>query len=180
MTEKKKISPNKADSMTYEAFKTALDKKEINLYINDKVLNKPGMIVYNPWENLLPKLIPLIIGLFLLYFNIIIGLIIIIGSVAVGEKLFKKQNSSKLFERTKSYVLNSYENLEEMWEIGSIILSSSENKKKVCISPSDNWKEFIVKNFAKYMIKTEEKLEENNKEELVKDSIIKPYSRAKK
>lgn len=178
---KKKKKPNKADLMVYEAFKTALDKKEINIYINDKVLNRPGMQVYNPWENLLPKLIPVTIGLLLLYVNVFLGLVIILGSIGIGERLFRKKNNHKLFERTKSYILESYENLEEMWNLGSIVMSIPGNTKKICLSPNDAWKEFIIKHFSKYMTTTKEKSEpkvETKKEEIKeeKESIIRPYN----
>ena len=157
--------PNRADLMTYKALQKAVEKDSLKLFINDIVLNKPGVPVYNPWEFLLPRLVPVMLGLFVLFFSIILGLIVIIGSLALNDKFFKKKLNVLFYDRTKTYLLNSYDNFEELWQFGGVILADAENKKNSCLSPEDNWKEYIIKNFSDLMVdkKEEEKPEEANK-----------------
>lgn len=163
--------PNKADLMAYKAFKTALEKDKINLYINDSIFNRPGLPVYCPWENLLPKLIPVLIGLLTLYYSIFLGIVIILGSVGVGERLFRKNNHHRLFERVKKYVLGDYDNLLEMWKLGGVVMVVVSDNKKSCVAPEGDWKDFIVQNFADLML--------DSKEETIPETVVeeKPTSR---
>ncbi|MDD4556017.1 MAG: hypothetical protein PHE89_01625 [Alphaproteobacteria bacterium] len=169
--------PNKADLMTYKALQKAVEENKLKIFVNDIILNKPGIAVYNPWENLLPKLLPVLIGFFVLFFSVILGLIIIIGSLALNERICKKKLNIRFYNRTKEYVLKSYDTYDEIWQLGGLILADSENKKNSCLSPEENWKEYIIHNFSELMIdKKEEKPEEKveDKKENEQKSIRRP------
>ncbi|MFV0625937.1 MAG: hypothetical protein ACK5N8_01125 [Alphaproteobacteria bacterium] len=156
--------PNKADIMTYKAFQKAVEKDLLKLYFNDTILNKPGIPVYNPWEYLLPKLVPALLGLFILFFSIILGLIFIVGSLALNDKFFKKKLDILFYNRSKDYALKSYDNFEEIWSLGGIILADTNNKKNSCLSPEENWKEYIINNFSDLMVDKKEETEEKKEE----------------
>ncbi len=154
---------NKADVLIYKAFKTALDKNLLSLYLISSKLNRPNSPVYNPWENLLPLLIPLIIGVILiLMVGAFFGLAFIVGIVLVYNYYFKKIIDKRLLERTKKYVTIDFNHCQELWEFGGLVLATKENKKIGCISPEGDWKDFVVQNFADFMVdkKTENKTDE--------------------
>lgn len=156
--------PNKADLMIYKAFKTALLENQLNLYLDSAKLNRPNSPVYNPWENLLPLLIPIMIGLILiLTTGMFFGLFFIIGMVLVYTHYFRKYIDKKLLERTKEYVKIDFEHCQELWSFGGLVLATSKNKKIGCIAPEGDWKEFVVQNFADFMI--DKKTEENSNEQ---------------
>lgn len=157
-------SPNKADKLIYKAFSTALEKDLLCIYLDSSKLNRPNSPVYNPWENLLPILIPTIIGLLLiLSANTFLGLIFIIGMIMLHNYYFKKIIDKRLLERTKKYIATDFNHCQELWSFGGIVLTTPKNKKIGCISPDGNWKEFIVKNFSDFM--TDKKTEENKDEQ---------------
>ena len=154
---------NKADMLIYKAFKTALNENLLSIYLVSSKLNRPTSPVYNPWENLLPLLIPLIIGVILiLTVGAFFGLAFIVGIVLVYNYYFKKIIDKKLLERTKKYVAIDFNHCQELWEFGGLVLATKENKKIGCIAPEGDWKEFTVQNFADFMIdkKTEDKTDE--------------------
>ena len=155
---------NKADMLIYKAFKRALQENLLRLYLVSSKLNRPNSPVYNPWENLVPLLVPLIIGVVLIFMvGIFFGLAFIIGMVLVYNFYFKKIIDKRLLERTKKYVAIDFEHCQELWNFGGIILATHENKKIGCISPEGDWKEFVVQNFADFMV--DKKTEDNKNEQ---------------
>lgn len=151
--------PNKADLLIYKAFNRALQENLLRLYLDTAKLNRPDSPIYNPWENLLPLLIPTIIGLWLIMtVSSFFGLTFIIGTILIYNYYFKRLIDKRLLERAKKYVAIDFEHCQEMWNYGGLVLATAANKKIGCISPAGDWKEFVVQNFADFMVdkKTEE------------------------
>ena len=92
------------------------------------------------------------------------GLAFIIGVVLVYTYYFKKIIDRRLLERTKKYIYKDFENCQNLWKHGGIVLAPEANKKLGCISPDGDWKEFTVQNFADLMIDKKEETEEINDE----------------
>lgn len=155
---------NKADKLTFKALQKAVETEEMQLALISSKINIPSSPVYNPWEVLLPTLIPTIIGLFLIWLvGIIFGLIFMIAGIMLSSNVVKKKMEQRLFERSKSYFVSDYNSCCELWDFGGIVLINSSNKKQCCISPEGNWKEFVVLNYSQYMV--EHKQEESKIEE---------------
>ena len=151
--------PNKADLLIYKAFNRALQENLLRLYLDTAKLNRPDSPIYNPWENLLPLLIPTIIGLWLIMtVSSFFGLTFIIGTILIYNYYFKRLIDKRLLERATKYVAIDFEHCQEMWNYGGLVLATAANKKIGCISPAGDWKEFVVQNFADFMVdkKTEE------------------------
>ena len=160
--------PSKADYLIYKALQTAIEKNQLRLYLDYGKINRPGSPVYDVWENLLPVLTPVIIGLILiLTVSVFFGLAFIVSMIFVYITYFKKKVDRYLIERTKSYFIQSYDNCTKLWSFGGIVLVNANNKKQGCVSPEGDWKEFVVKNFADYMI-TEKEPSPQAEEENVK------------
>ena len=151
------IKPSKADNLIYKALRTAIEKNQLRLYLDYGKINRPGSPVYDVWENLLPVLTPVIIGLILiLTVSIFFGLAFIVAMILVYITYFKKRVDRYLIERTKDYFMQSYDNCVKLWSFGGIVLVNAANKTQGCVSPEGDWKEFVVKNFADYMISQKE------------------------
>ncbi len=156
---------NRADSMTYKALQKAVAQDKLRLYLDYGKVNRPGSPIYNPWECLLPILVPVLIGLILIIsVGVIFGLLFIIAMIIVYSTYFKKKLYRVVIERTKKYLTSSYDNCEQLWKFGGIVLVNAENKKLGCVAPDGDWKEFVVLNFADYMLEEpQEKISENEK-----------------
>lgn len=154
---------NKADKLTFKALQTAIEKQDLQMALISSKINIPTSPVYNPWEVLLPTLVPAMVGLILIGLaGIIFGLLFMIAGIMLSSNIVKKKMEQRLFERAKTYFLSGYEACNELWEFGGIVLINSNNKKLCCVSPEGNWKEFIVLNYSQYM--TDKKQEETTQE----------------
>lgn len=158
--------PSKADLLIYKAFSRALEQNLLRIYLDSSKLNRPSSPVYNPWENLLPLLIPTLIGLMLIItVSSIFGLTFIIGMILVYTYYFKKIIDKHLLERTKKYIAVDYRHCQELWEYGGLVLATAAEKKTGCIAPSGEWKDFIVRNFADLMVDKKPEPKENAHEQ---------------
>ena len=57
---------NRADEMIFCTLQKAINQEKIQLCLLESKINRPTSPVYNPWEVLLPILIPTILGLILI------------------------------------------------------------------------------------------------------------------
>lgn len=155
---------NRADILAFNALQRAVEQDKLRLYLDYGRINRPTSPIYNPWENLLPILVPVLIGLLLiLTVGVIFGLAFIISMIFVYNHYFKKKQERKIIERAKAYLTSSIEHCNEIWNFGGLVLVNADNKKLGCVSPEGDWKEFVVLHFSDYMI--EKKTTEETKED---------------
>ena len=81
-------TPNKADLLVYKALKTAISQDKLRIYLDYGKINRPQSPVYDPWESLLPVLVPVLIGLALIL------LILCVTAIAVERNVRKQQNTA--------------------------------------------------------------------------------------
>ncbi len=166
---------NKADLLIYKALNSAFKQNKLRFYLNYEKINRPGSPVYNPWEVLLPILVPVVLGVILiLWTNILVGILFIVAMLLLYIHYVKKRFYSNLVTRTKNMMEKDLNSFKTLWNYGGFVLVNAENKTIGCVAPKGDWKEFVVQNFADFMV---EKKEEK-KEEVVIDE--KPRSRRRK
>ena len=56
---------NKADKLVFKALQRAIADDRLHICLINSKINIPSSPVYNPWEVLLPTLIPVLLGLIL-------------------------------------------------------------------------------------------------------------------
>lgn len=157
--------PNKAERLIYKAFQKAITEKLMYLYLDTNKINHPASPIYNPWENLLPLLIPIIIGLFLImYQNIFIGLTFIIGTVIIYILGIKRLIGKLLLIRAKKYILQDFQHCQKLWTFGGLVLATATNKKNACFAPEDDWRDFVVQNFADLMTEPQKEKKDDKNE----------------
>lgn len=165
---RKKI-PNRADELAYHAFTQALEQNKIHLALIESKINRPASPVYNPWEVLLPILLPVVLGLILiLAVGPIFGLVFMGAAIIASSNLVKKQLEQRLMLRTRAMLLAGYDDFCRLWEFGGLVLVNAENKKLGCIAAEGDWKEFVIRNFADLMI------EKPSQPELLQTSLPEP------
>lgn len=164
---------SKADKMVFRALKTAVEKDQLRIYMDYGKLNRPGSPIYEPWECLLPILVPTLIGLLLIIcVGVMFGLLFIVAMTMIYTTYFKKKLYRKVIERAKAYLISSFDNCEKLWKFGGLVLVNAANKKLGCVSPEGDWKEFVILNFSDYMLdpnKTEKKPEEKDEKPTAQD-----------
>ncbi len=144
---------NKADKMVFKALQKAINSDKLHLCLLSSKLNVPTSPVYNPWEVLLPSLIPVVLGLILIWaMGVLWGLAFMIGGILLSNNLVKKKLEQRLFERTKAMFISDYQHCNELWDFGGIVLVNSADKSQGCVSPEGNWKEFVILHYADLMI----------------------------
>ena len=158
----------KKDLLIYKALNKAIDNDALRIYLDYSRINRPTSPVYDPWECLLPILVPLLIGLFFIVtIHPFFGLIVMVGGIFAYTSYFRKKLHKNLVDRTKELITKSYRSLEDLWAFGGIVFVNNDNKKVGCVSPDGDWKDFVVRNFSEYMVekkKEPEKPEEPKQE----------------
>ena len=161
---------NRADRLTFKALQKAIAKDELQIALINSKINIPSSPVYNPWEILLPSLIPAVLGLFLIWLvGIIFGLIFMVAGILLSSNLIKKKMEQRLFERSKQFFVSDYNSCNELWDFGGIVLVNSADKKQSCVSPEGNWKEFVVLNYSQYMIEPKQQETTTVEEDIKED-----------
>ena len=124
---------NKADKMAFKALQTAVENGDLQIALINSKINIPSSPVYNPWETLLPTLVPTMLGLFLIWLvGIIFGLLFMTAGIMLSSNLVKKKMEQRLFERSKKYLISDFGACNELWDFGGVVLINSSNK--VCNS----------------------------------------------
>lgn len=154
--------PNRADMLTFHALQKAVEADKLRVYLDYGKVNRPLSPIYNPWECLLPILIPIFISLILIVaVGIVFGLLFMAGMILIYSGVVKKKLYQRLVQRAKDHMLSGYENCCALWAFGGIILVNRDNKKSGCVAPEGDWKEFVVRNYADFMLdNSEEKQDE--------------------
>jgi len=159
---------NRADEMAFRALKKAIEADKLHLCLVESIINRPMSPIYNPWEALLPMLIPVILGLILiLSVGTIFGLVFMVAAIFVSSNMVKKKLDNRLLDRAKNFFISSYDNCNILWNFGGLVLVKADDSKQGCIAPDADWKEFVIKNFSEFMI--EKKEEKVSQEETVKE-----------
>ena len=158
----KKIK-NRADELIFAALQKAANEDRVHICLLTSQINRPNSPVYNPWEVLLPILVPILLGLLLIMtVGPLFGLLFMVALIMISTHIIKKKLDARLLQRTKEFMLSSLENCQNIWDFGGVVLVDTANKNQGCVAPDGDWKEFVVNNFANLMI--EKKQESSNDE----------------
>jgi hypothetical protein len=143
---------NKADLLVFKALQRAVAEDKIHLYLIHSKINVPSSPVYNPWEVVLPILVPVLLGLVLIgLVGVFVGFAVMIAGIMLSANFIKKNMDQKLFDRTKNMLIADYDSCENLWNFGGIVLVKAEDTKQGCVAPEGSWKEFVILNFADLM-----------------------------
>ena len=154
---------NRADLLVFKAFQKAVQEGKIHVCLLQGKINRPSSPVYNPWETLLPVLIPVIIGLVMIIgVGIMFGLLFMAATTFASLNLVRKKLDHRLLERSRGYLTANYEQCCELWEFGGVVLINAADKKDGCVAPEGDWKEFVIKNFSDMMVEKKPQDEKNN------------------
>lgn len=144
---------NKADMLIFKALQRAIAEDKIHICLINSKINIPGSPIYNPWENLLPILAPVLVGLILIWVaGILTGIILMTIGVFLTSNLIRKKIEQRLLARALQTITSDYGSCCELWNFGGLVLVKSDDKQKGCISPESDWREFVVRYFSDLMV----------------------------
>lgn len=157
---------NKADQLVYKALQKAIADDKIHLCLITSKINIPGSPIYNPWECLLPILIPASLGLLLIWLvGILTGIILMTVGIFLTSNLIRKKMEHRLLDRALQTATSGYTSFCELWDFGGLVLVKTDDKQRGCISPEGDWKEFVVLHFADLMVDKKETADNTNAKE---------------
>lgn len=116
---------------------------KIKLITNFETLNKSGSPVFNPWDNVLPLLGLIFLGLAILLFQgVIMGTVALVIVVAIFVVMVRPWIAAKLQKRTAEYMLADVENWRRIWKIGGVAMIRSDRPSLGCVAPEGKWPAF--------------------------------------
>ena len=99
----KRIS--KADTLVFKAMQKAIEDEKLQICLINSKINVPGSPVYNPWETLLPILLPVLLGLILIWLvGILLGLAVMVGGILLSSNLVKKIWNTAYMKEPKHFL----------------------------------------------------------------------------
>ncbi|MGD9637596.1 MAG: hypothetical protein AB7U85_00885 [Alphaproteobacteria bacterium] len=144
---------NRADILKFKAMKTALIDGKAQIYINFKQLNRKNSPFFNPWENILPLLFVAVFSLVMMFSSgAISGILILLAGVISYIKVFPFFMQDIMKQRVLFYSINDINNWNKMWQFRGVTIKVASNPRIVCKSYEDDWRDFVVINFADLMI----------------------------
>lgn len=157
---------NRAEELIFSALQKAVAEDKLRICLLTGQINRPSSPVYNPWEVLLPTLVPVLLGLVLiLTVSPMFGLLFMAALILASTHIIKKKLDARLLQRTKDFMLSSLENCQKIWDFGGVVLVCRQNKNLGCVAPEGDWKEFVVTNFADLMLDKKEETPKDEKAE---------------
>ncbi|MCK5296223.1 MAG: hypothetical protein KAJ75_04975 [Alphaproteobacteria bacterium] len=148
------MSKTRVDKLHYKALKIAIETGQVKLVTLDKLLNCAGSPVYNPWDNLMPLLVPILLGLaVLVLIGVIWGLVVMLSGLVVYVLYFRSHIAQTINHRAVLMAISSYESWLSLWKNEGIAVVMSHDSKIGCKSPDGDWKTFVVLNVSELMTK---------------------------
>lgn len=144
---------NKADLLKFKAVKTALLDGKVILIIDFKLFNHKNSPFFNPWENVLPLIFITIFALIMMFSSsILTGMIILLLGFTAYLKFFPLIMYNTMKQRVFLSLTKSIQEWDKNWINKGIIIKVADNPYLFCKSPDDDWREFVVINFADLMV----------------------------
>lgn len=154
---------NRADILKFNAIKKALLEGRVLLLIDFGLLNHKKSPFFNPWENLIPLLLVTIFSLIMMFSSLLAGILILLAGIIGYLKIFPIVMKDFMKQRVLLFLTKSIEDWDKCWSIKGITLVASDNPRIFCRSCDDNWRDFVVINFADFMV--DKKIQKITKEE---------------
>ena len=142
-------TPTRQDLFIFQGLQRAITEKKAYVKINFKKLNKFKSPFFNPWENVLPLMMILVVSLVLMVsVNLIIGMtVLMISSIAYAflmpyflEPFMQNRVTKRVVPRIEKFLI--------AWRYGGITLVLTADPRFSCQAPLGNWQQFTETYFS--------------------------------
>ncbi len=154
--------PTREDMIIFQGLQRALVENKAFIKINFKHLNRRGSPFFNPWENIVPLLIMLLLSLTVMIADTLVtgtvaltvfSLVYALGFPYLMEPVMKNRVLKRIVPRIEKFLI--------AWRYGGIVLILAADSRFYCVSPRGDWRSF-AKTYFSDLIPADETKDENN------------------
>ncbi len=128
------------DMELHERLSTAHANGQIDIYTNFTHLNRGGSPVFSVMDNTAPLLLLLLLGVALLFINIVAGLGTLLFSAVLYLFVIRPWIARRLHDRTVRMMMLNLHNMQVLWRFGGIVMTLVENPRAGCTAPDSDWR----------------------------------------
>ncbi|MBC7951544.1 MAG: hypothetical protein H7Z12_06940 [Rhodospirillaceae bacterium] len=136
------------EEQLHERLCTALRSGQVEFYTDQRMLDFQGSPIHNAWDHLAPLL-----GLMCLALAILLAT----GSVAIGIVAMtfgalghlvsiKHFVAWRIRARAKNYAQYSAAHLNQLWNMGGLVVVMKGGTEPPCVAPRGDWRKFVKRN----------------------------------
>lgn len=140
---------DKHDEHLHALIRAAYRGKRLDIQIDPLRLNRADSPVYNMWDNLLPLLLLMGLGMAaLLLGGLFAGMAAMMVVVFIQVFGLRLLIGHQLRGRTVEAVLRNAHNLNVLWAFGGIALLRKGPPEDTCVAPAGDWRRFVRRYFV--------------------------------
>lgn len=141
--------PTREQQFTFLALQKALTNGAAFVRIDFRRLNRHNSPFFNPWENVLPLVVVMLISFGLMFTdNLIIGVCVLVLLVALYVILMPYILTPVMRARVVKRIVPRMEKFLIAWRYGGIALVLNADPSVECRAPLGNWEKFVKDYFA--------------------------------
>ena len=112
------------------------------IHVDFNRLNRTGSPVFDPWENVLPLVVLLLISLAIIPFDLVAGTVALVVAMFAYAFLVRPWVANRLRKRTIENMLRNAHNWQVLWSFGGVVVTLVENPRIGVVSPGGDWRAF--------------------------------------
>ncbi len=141
--------PTREQQFAFLALQKALTNGAAFVRIDFRRLNRHNSPFFNPWENVLPLVVVMLISFGLMFTdNLIIGVCVLVLLVALYVILMPYILTPVMRARVVKRIVPRMEKFLIAWRYGGIALVLNADPSVECRAPLGNWEKFVKDYFA--------------------------------
>jgi len=137
---------NRRDKALYGRLMESYQADRISIFIDFDRLNRPKSPVFNPWENVVPLLIVLLMAAAaMVLLDLLLGTLSMLLGVIIYMFLVRPWISQRVYRRSIVAATDNLHNWNILWKLGGLVLTLNYMSKTRCVSPDGDWRAFVTR-----------------------------------
>lgn len=141
-----KPGEKKRDRALYARLIESYHADRVSIFVDFDRLNHPRSPVWNPWENIGPLLLILIVSLTLMFFvHLLLGTAAMVLGVIFYLFALRPWIAQRVYRRAIDAATENLHNWNLLWRIGGLVLTLNYMNKTRCVAPDGDWRSFVTR-----------------------------------
>jgi hypothetical protein len=141
-----KPGEKKRDRALYARLIESYHADRVSIFVDFDRLNHPRSPVWNPWENIGPLLLILIVSLTLMFFvHLLLGTAAMVLGVIFYLFALRPWIAQRVYRRAIDAATENLHNWNLLWRIGGLVLTLNYMNKTRCVAPDGDWRAFVTR-----------------------------------